>query len=79
MTRAEDLQAVAILVPADFSGHAADRIDRTFRRVGIERTDPALVTEEMRRTVRGIASFAGISAAMMDALPNLELIASFGV
>ncbi|TIW83921.1 MAG: 2-hydroxyacid dehydrogenase [Mesorhizobium sp.] len=79
MTRAEDLQAVAILVPADFSGHAADRIDRTFRRVGIERTDPALVTDEMRRTVRGIASFAGISAAMMDALPNLELIASFGV
>ncbi|TGS35985.1 2-hydroxyacid dehydrogenase, partial [Mesorhizobium sp. M1D.F.Ca.ET.184.01.1.1] len=47
--------------------------------VGIERADPALVTEEMRRAVRGVASFAGISAAMMDALPNLELIASFGV
>ncbi|TPM27452.1 2-hydroxyacid dehydrogenase [Mesorhizobium sp. B2-3-4] len=79
MTKAEALQTVTVLVPADFTGHAADRIDRTFRRVGIERADPALVTDEMRRTVRGIASFAGISAAMMDALPNLEVITSFGV
>jgi lactate dehydrogenase-like 2-hydroxyacid dehydrogenase len=29
--------------------------------------------------VRGIASYAGINAAMIDALPNLEIIASFGV
>jgi len=79
MTKAEQLQAVAILVPADFSDHAVRRIDRTFNQIRIERTDPALVTDEMRRAVRGIASFAGISAAMMDALPNLELIASFGV
>ncbi|TGT45118.1 NAD(P)-dependent oxidoreductase, partial [Mesorhizobium sp. M8A.F.Ca.ET.167.01.1.1] len=40
---------------------------------------PSLVTEEMRRSVRGIASFGGISAAMIDALPNLEIIANFGV
>jgi lactate dehydrogenase-like 2-hydroxyacid dehydrogenase len=33
----------------------------------------------MRATVRGIASYAGISAAMIDALPDLEIIASFGV
>ncbi|WP_137929052.1 2-hydroxyacid dehydrogenase [Mesorhizobium comanense] len=79
MTGAEELKAVAILVPADFTGHAADRIEGTFRRIGIERADAALVTDEMRRTVRGIASFAGINAAMMDALPNLELVASFGV
>ncbi|TSE06166.1 2-hydroxyacid dehydrogenase [Mesorhizobium intechi] len=79
MTKAEQLQAVAILVPADFSDHAVGRIDRTFRQIRIERAEPALVTDEMRRMVRGIASFAGIGAAMMDALPNLELIASFGV
>ncbi|RVA65066.1 2-hydroxyacid dehydrogenase, partial [Mesorhizobium sp. M7A.F.Ca.CA.001.08.1.1] len=79
MTKAEQLQTVAILVPGDFNDHAVDRINRTFRRVRIERADPALVTDEMRSDVRGIASFAGINAAMMDALPNLELIASFGV
>ncbi|ESY68261.1 2-hydroxyacid dehydrogenase [Mesorhizobium sp. M0051] len=79
MTKAEQLQTVTILVPGDFNDHAVDRIDRTFRRVTIERADPSLVTDEMRSNVRGIASFAGINAAMMDALPNLELIASFGV
>ncbi|MER8464469.1 2-hydroxyacid dehydrogenase [Mesorhizobium sp. M1396] len=79
MTKAEQLQTVAILVPGDFNDHAIDRINRTFRRVTIERADPSLVTDEMRGNVRGIASFAGINAAMMDALPNLELIASFGV
>ncbi|TPN89869.1 2-hydroxyacid dehydrogenase [Mesorhizobium sp. CU2] len=79
MTKPEALQTVAVLVPGHFNDHAVERIDRTFRRVRIERADPALVTDEMRRDVRAIASFAGIDAAMMDALPNLELIASFGV
>ena len=79
MTKAEQLQTVAILVPGDFNDHAVDRISHTFRPIPIERADPALVTDEMRGNVRGIASFAGINAAMMDALPNLELIASFGV
>ncbi|QPC89420.1 2-hydroxyacid dehydrogenase [Mesorhizobium sp. INR15] len=79
MTKAEHLQAVATLVPGHFNDHAVERIDRTFNLVRIERADPALVTDEMRGNVRAIASFAGISAAMMDALPNLELIASFGV
>ncbi|MBZ9857662.1 2-hydroxyacid dehydrogenase [Mesorhizobium sp. CA13] len=79
MTKPEQLQAVAILVPGHFNDHAVERIDRTFRRVGIERADPSLVTDEMRDNVRAIASFGGISAALMDALPKLEIIASFGV
>jgi lactate dehydrogenase-like 2-hydroxyacid dehydrogenase len=79
MSRDEELKAVAILVPGDFNDHAVGRIERTFNRIRVERADPALVTDEMRATVRGIASFAGIDAAMMDALPALELIASFGV
>lgn len=79
MTKAEHLQSVAVLVPGHFNDHAVERIDRTFHRVRIDRADPVLVTDEMRQNVRAIASFAGIDAAMMDALPNLELIASFGV
>ncbi|MBZ9851908.1 2-hydroxyacid dehydrogenase [Mesorhizobium sp. CA14] len=79
MTRAEGKLPVAILVPGDFNDHAVGRIDKAFKPVRIERADPALVTDEMRATVRGIASYAGISAAMIDALPNLEIIASFGV
>lgn len=79
MTKANEKLPVAILVPRNFNDHAVDRIERTFSLVRIERADPALVTDEMRRAVRGIASFAGIGAAFMDALPNLEIVASFGV
>ena len=79
MTNAEGKLPVAILVPGDFNDHAVGRIDEAFKLVRIERADPGLVTDEMRATVRGIASYAGISAAMIDALPSLEIIASFGV
>ncbi|MDX8478448.1 2-hydroxyacid dehydrogenase [Mesorhizobium sp. VK24D] len=79
MTKAEAKFPVAILVPGHFNDHAIGRIDRAFRRVRIERADPSLVTGEMREAVRGVASFGGINAAMIDALPNLEIIANFGV
>ncbi|RWB57649.1 2-hydroxyacid dehydrogenase [Mesorhizobium sp.] len=79
MTKAEARFPVAILVPGHFNDHAAGRIDKAFRRVRIERADPSLVTGEMREAVRGIACFGGIDAAMIDALPNLEIIANFGV
>ncbi|AZO20373.1 2-hydroxyacid dehydrogenase [Mesorhizobium sp. M1E.F.Ca.ET.045.02.1.1] len=79
MTKAEARFPVAILVPGHFNDHAVGRIDKAFRRVRIERADPSLVTGEMREVVRGIACFGGIDAAMIDALPNLEIIANFGV
>ncbi|RWK64931.1 2-hydroxyacid dehydrogenase [Mesorhizobium sp.] len=79
MTKTEQQQAVAILVPGQFNDHAVGRIDRTFNRVWIERPDASLVTDELRRSVRGIAAFGGINAALIDALPNLEIIANFGV
>ncbi|MER8800901.1 2-hydroxyacid dehydrogenase [Mesorhizobium sp. M0998] len=78
MTKTEQ-QHVTILVPGQFNDHAVGRIDGAFSRVRIERADPSLVTDEMRHTVRGIAAFGGISAALMDALPKLEIIANFGV
>ncbi|TIM59830.1 MAG: 2-hydroxyacid dehydrogenase, partial [Mesorhizobium sp.] len=49
MTKAEQQQAVAILVPGQFNDHAVGRIDRTFSRAWIERPDASLVTDEMRR------------------------------
>ncbi|WP_192250916.1 2-hydroxyacid dehydrogenase [Mesorhizobium silamurunense] len=79
MTKAEANFPVAILVPGHFNDHAIGRIDKAFKRVRIERADPSLVTGEMRQAVRGIASFGGIDAALIDALPNLEIIANFGV
>ncbi|MEF2073133.1 2-hydroxyacid dehydrogenase [Consotaella aegiceratis] len=41
--------------------------------------NPASLGDEDRHAVRGIALAGGAGAALMDALPNLEIIASFGV
>jgi lactate dehydrogenase-like 2-hydroxyacid dehydrogenase len=79
MTKPEQQKAVTILVPGHFNDHAVGRIDRMFSRVTIERADPSLISDDMRKAVRGIAAFGGINAALMDALPNLEIIANFGV
>jgi len=74
-----DLSRIAILVPGKLSDHAAARIDRIFDMIRMETADPAAISPEMAGKVRGIAAFGGIGAAFMDALPRLEIIASFGV
>jgi len=74
-----DLNRIAILVPGKLSDHAAARIDRTFDMIRLETADPTAISEKIAGKVRGIAAFGGINAAFMDALPHLEIIASFGV
>lgn len=79
MTDATDLKAVTVLVPGRFYERARERIGRTFDLVAIERADPALVTPAIAAGARGIASFGNVSAAFMDALPQLEIVGNFGV
>ena len=79
MTNSPDLSRVTILVPGKLSDHAAKRLDKTFDMVRIETADAAKITPELAQTVRGIAAFGGINAGFMDALPKLEIVASFGV
>ncbi|MGB3897326.1 MAG: 2-hydroxyacid dehydrogenase [Mesorhizobium sp.] len=79
-----DLRSVTVLVPGKLHPHAVERIDRTFRMVCIDQSDPALVTAELRDTVRGIAASPAVDksflgADFMRALPNLEIITNFGV
>jgi len=74
-----DLSRIAVLVPGKLSDHAAARISRTFEMIRMETADPRAISPEMAGKVRGIAAFGGINAAFMDALPRLEIIASFGV
>lgn len=71
--------SVTVLVPARLHEHAVSRIDKTFRMISIERGDPSLVTAELANDVRGIAAMTAIGADFIDALPNLEIIANFGV
>jgi lactate dehydrogenase-like 2-hydroxyacid dehydrogenase len=79
MTDTKDLGRIAVLVPGTLNEHAAKRIEKTFEMIRMDSADPAKVTPELAGKVRGIAAFGGISAAFMDALPKLEIVASFGV
>ncbi len=79
MTNSNDLSRTTILVPGKLSDRARERIENTFDMVRMENADPALVTPELAQKVRGIAAFGGISAALMEKLPRLEIVASFGV
>jgi len=74
-----DLNKVAILVAGKFSEHAAKRIKDTFDMVHVPAADASAITPEIAARVRGVAAFGGVNAALIDALPNLEIIASFGV
>jgi lactate dehydrogenase-like 2-hydroxyacid dehydrogenase len=74
-----DLHETTILVVGPLNLHAVERIGKTFRMERLEKGDPALITPELRERVRGIANSATITAAFMDALPNLEIVANFGV
>ncbi|QPC85531.1 2-hydroxyacid dehydrogenase [Mesorhizobium sp. NBSH29] len=68
-----------ILVPGRLHEHAVKRIEALFSIVRLERADAALVAPELAADVRGVAAMTGIDAAFIDALPKLEIIASFGV
>ncbi|MEP9387922.1 2-hydroxyacid dehydrogenase [Mesorhizobium sp. KR9-304] len=79
MTDTHDFSQITILVPGKLSDHAGKRIDKTFDMVLLESADPAKITPDLAAKARGIAAFDGIGAAFMDALPKLEIVASFGV
>jgi lactate dehydrogenase-like 2-hydroxyacid dehydrogenase len=81
---AADLRSVTVLVPGKLHQHAVSRIGDTFRLVWLDRVDPALVTAELAATVRGIAASPAIDKAFLGgdflrALPNVEIVAHFGV
>lgn len=74
-----DRKDVPILIPGRLYGHAVSRIEAEFRGLQLPAADPALVTPEIAQAVRGLASSTAITAAFIDALPKLEIIANFGV
>jgi lactate dehydrogenase-like 2-hydroxyacid dehydrogenase len=72
-------KSIAVLVPGKLNEHALERIGNEFELVPIDSVSASLVTPQIAAKVRGIASMAGADAALIDALPNLEIIANFGV
>jgi lactate dehydrogenase-like 2-hydroxyacid dehydrogenase len=79
MTSASATLPLVVMVRTRPQEHALRRLEKLFRVVSIDRPDPALIDAAIRGTVRGVASFAGFNAALIDGLPKLEIIALFGV
>ncbi|PWK65752.1 2-hydroxyacid dehydrogenase [Aminobacter sp. AP02] len=76
---ASNIEAPAILIPGRMHPHVTERLKSAFPLIHIADGDPALLSAEMKASVRGIASMGTVNAAFIDALPNLEIIANFGV
>jgi lactate dehydrogenase-like 2-hydroxyacid dehydrogenase len=74
-----DKSDITILIPGNLHPHAVERLSGAFRVLRIDRADAALLGESEREKVRGLAVMTRTDAAFMDALPNLEIVASFGV
>jgi len=79
-----DLSSITILVPGPLHAKTLTRLDADFRLVQIDRCDPALLTDDLKEAVRGVAASPAlggnfVSPAFLDALPNLEIVANFGV
>ncbi|AMS40849.1 MULTISPECIES: 2-hydroxyacid dehydrogenase [Aminobacter] len=73
------IEAPSVLIPGLLHPRVTERLRSAFSLVHLASSDPALLTEEMKARVRGIASAGQVDAAFIDALPNLEIIANFGV
>ena len=56
-----------------------ERLSPHFDLLELASADPKDVTHEMAAKVAGMTTFNHVSAALMDALPNLEIVANFGV
>lgn len=68
-----------ILVSGNFNEHALSKLRNVFDIKEISRGDIAQLDREEATSIRGVASMGGVSAEFIDALPQLEIIANFGV
>lgn len=72
-------EKVRILVPGVIRERVVDRLNERFTVVRIERDDPALLSPEDAAAIAGAAVSGTFGAALIERLPALEMIASFGV
>jgi lactate dehydrogenase-like 2-hydroxyacid dehydrogenase len=68
-----------ILVPGTIRGRVLDRLAEVFDVVRIERADPSLLARSEAASISGVAVSGTFGATMIEHLPALEIIASFGV
>ena len=74
-----NLKSIAILTPENLDAHAKARVAAEFDMIETASSDPALITPDIATRVQGIAAMTTISAALMEKLPKLGIVANFGV
>lgn len=72
-------EKVRILVPGAINARVLDALHDRYDIIRIDRADPALVPADVAGTIRGVAVSGTFGAPMFAHLPNLEIVASFGV
>lgn len=73
------MNRVSVLTAGKVHPRVTQRLSEHFDLIPLDRPDAALITPEIAAKVRGATGFNGMSAALMAALPNLEIVANFGV
>jgi lactate dehydrogenase-like 2-hydroxyacid dehydrogenase len=70
---------IAVLIPGKIHPRVLERLRDHFEIVAVEKGDGLQIDAETANRIRAIAVAGGVNATWMDALPNLEVIANFGV
>lgn len=68
-----------VLLAGKVHPRVRQRVEAEFDAISIDAADAALLDEDTRKRIRGLAAATAISADFIDSLPNLEVIANFGV
>lgn len=68
-----------VLLAGKVHPRVRQRVEAEFEAISIDAANAALLDEDARMRIRGLAAATAISADFIDSLPNLEVIANFGV
>lgn len=68
-----------VLLAGKVHPRVRQRVEAEFDAISIDAANAALLDEDARMRIRGLAAATAISADFIDSLPNLEVIANFGV
>ncbi|WP_421857076.1 2-hydroxyacid dehydrogenase [Oricola sp.] len=75
-----NLDDITIIMPSRFNPRADQRIREAFAATIVDAPDPAAISPDVLKATRGLAAWLSPAwIPLIDALPNLEIIANFGV
>lgn len=73
------LKTISVLVPGKLNPHALERVRAEFNAVEISSANVSELSVAQRIEIQGIAAMTTISGPFMAELPNLKIVANFGV